>query len=217
MASNVARSGITTDAQTGERYIPSSVRADGSRRKEIRVRPGYKPPEDVELYKHRAAASWKTRGKAGVPGAEALSSEDDKTKTTVKPTTTATTATSNKNAKRREAKRNAKETDEAGPTAEGRGAYSNNWRVPAPTPKKEEKLTEEPVDLEAENEKKARGLKKKLRQARDLRDKKLQGEALLPEQLEKVIKIQELVRQLDILGFDSNGDKKNGDSNENPF
>ncbi|KUM57058.1 hypothetical protein ACN42_g10138 [Penicillium freii] len=218
MASNVARSGITTDAQTGERYIPSSVRADGSKRKEIRVRPGYKPPEDVELYKNRAAAAWKSRGKGGVPGAEALSSEEDKTKAAVKPTTTASTPASNKNAKRREAKRNAKETDEAGPTAEGKGAESNNWRVPAATaaPKKEEKPAEEPLDVEAEKEKKARSLKKKLRQARDLRDKKQQGEALLPEQLEKVIKIQELVRQLDVLGFDSNGDKKNGDSNVNP-
>ncbi|OQE22086.1 hypothetical protein PENFLA_c013G07619 [Penicillium flavigenum] len=215
MASNVARSGITTNAQTGERYIPSSVRADGSKRKEIRVRPGYKPPEDVELYKNRAAAAWKNRGKGGVPGAETLSSEEDKTKVAAKSTTTPTTAASNKNAKRREAKRNAKETDEAGPTAEGKGAESNNWRVPAPAPK-EEKPTEEPVDLEAEKEKKARSLKKKLRQARDLRDKKQQGEALLPEQLEKVIKIQELVRQLDVLGFDSNGDKKNGESNEIP-
>lgn len=220
MASNVARSGITTDAQTGERYIPSSVRADGSRRKEIRVRPGYKPPEDVELYKNRAAAAWKTRGKGGVPGAEALSSEEDKTRAAVKPTATASTAASNKNAKRREAKRNAKETDGAGPIAEGKGAESNNWRVPAaaptPAPTKEEKPAEEPLDLEAEKEKKARSLKKKLRQARDLRDKKQQGEALLPEQLEKVIKIQELVRQLDVLGFDSNGDKKNEDSNVNP-
>ncbi|KAJ5513168.1 Exon junction complex Pym [Penicillium fimorum] len=215
MSSNVARSGITTDAQTGERYIPSSVRADGSKRKEIRVRPGYKPPEDIELYKNRAAAAWKTRAKGGVPGAETLSSEDDKTKTTAIPASTTTTAASNKNAKRREAKRNAKETDEAGPTTEGKGAESSNWRVPAPAPKKQEKPTEELVDLEAEKEKKARNLKKKLRQARDLRDKKQQGEALLPEQLEKVIKIQELVRQLDVLGFDSNGDKKNGDSNDN--
>jgi partner of Y14 and mago protein len=212
--SNVARSGITTDAQTGERYIPSSVRADGSKRKEIRVRPGYKPPEDIELYKNRAAAAWKSRAKGGVPGAEALSTED-KTKTAAIPTATTATAASNKNAKRREAKRNAKETEEAGPLTEGKGAESSNWRVPAPAPKKQEKPAEELVDPEAEREKKARNLKKKLRQARDLRDKKQQGEALLPEQLEKVIKIQELVRQLDVLGFDSNGDKKNGDSNEN--
>ncbi|KAJ5317108.1 hypothetical protein PENANT_c029G02430 [Penicillium antarcticum] len=203
MASHVARSGITTDAITGERYIPASVRADGSKRKEIRVKPGYRPPEDVELYKTGAAAAWKNRTKGGVPGVERLSTGDDKA-------TAAATAASNKNAKRREAKRQTKESDQLAPT-ETKGVESNNWRVPAPAPappKKEEKPAEEPIDMEAEKEKKARNLKKKLRQARDLRLKKQQGEALLPEQLEKVIKIQELVRQLDMLGFDSNGDKK---------
>lgn len=206
MAFPVSKAGITTDASTGERYIPSSVRADGSKRKEIRVRPGYKPPEDVELYKNRAAAAWKNRGaRGGVPGAEAPSSEDDKN-------AAPSTAASNKNAKRREAKRKAKEAEGTDGTVEKKGSDSDNWRAP---PKQEEK-PEEPVDVEAEKEKKARNLKKKLRQARDLRDKKNSGEALLPEQLEKVIKIQELVRQLDVLGFDSNGDKKENDKPENP-
>ncbi|CAG7947571.1 unnamed protein product [Penicillium olsonii] len=205
--SHVAKSGITTDAKTGERYIPASTRADGSKRKEIRVRPGYKPPEDIELYKNRAAAAWKTRARGGVPGAETVSSEEDKDKAAkiTAPVAAPTTAASNKNAKRREAKRNAKDTD----GVDGKGVDSNNWR--APPPKKEEPVPE-PVDLEAENEKKARNLKKKLRQARDLREKKEQGEGLLPEQLDKVIKIQELVRQLDALGFDSNGDKRAGES-----
>src|SRR3954447_24727944 len=104
MASPVSKAGITTDAKTGERYIPASVRADGSKRKEIRVKPGYRPPEDVELYKTGAAAAWKNRGKGGVPGAESLSTGADKTNT-------ANTAASNKNAKRREAKRQTKEVD----------------------------------------------------------------------------------------------------------
>lgn len=94
-------SGITTDAATGERYIPSSVRADGSKRREIRVRPGYRPPEDVELYKNRAAQAWKNRGNTGVPGAESLKNENES------PAKTGTAA-SNKNAKRREAKKKAK-------------------------------------------------------------------------------------------------------------
>lgn len=200
MASNA---GITTDATTGERFIPSSVRADGTKRREIKIKPGYKPPEDVELYKNRAAAAWKTRGRGGVPGAESVSSEDDKA---------AQTAASNKNAKRREAKRKSKETEAPTTATEKKGAESENWRVPAP--KKDEQPAEDPVDVEAEKEKKARNLKKKLRQARDLKEKKTQGEALLPEQLDKVIKIQELVRQLDILGFDSNGDKREDSNNE---
>ena len=53
-----------------------------------------------------------------------------------------------------------------------------------------------------------RNLKKKLRQARELREKKDSGESLLPEQFEKVIKIKELIRQLDALGYDAEGESK---------
>jgi partner of Y14 and mago protein len=45
-------------------------------------------------------------------------------------------------------------------------------------------------------------------------NKKNEGEVLLPEQLEKLIKIPELIRQLDVLGFDSNGNKKENDNPE---
>ncbi|THC97725.1 hypothetical protein EYZ11_002772 [Aspergillus tanneri] len=200
----VSSSGITVDAATGERYIPSSVRADGSKRREIRVRPGYRPPEDVELYKNRAAEAWKNRGKAGVPGAEGLNQDDASSK----PASTA----SNKNAKRREARKKAKADQEGSQSIDTKNVKEmENWRDSSD---KNVAGAAEPVDPEAEKEKKARNLKKKLRQARDLRDKKNQGEALLPEQLEKVIKIQELIRQLDALGFDVNGDKKD-QGNEN--
>lgn len=202
-ARDVSSAGITIDSSTGERYIPSSIRADGSKRREIRVRPGYRPPEDVELYRNRAAEAWKNRGRGGVPGAEGLSKEtNDSTKTA--------SAASTKNAKRREAKKKAKEDGSDGKDV----TAIENWRggdktAAAKTPAQQPEPEQQPVvDQEAENEKKARNLKKKLRQARDLRDKKSQGESLLPEQLAKVIKIQELVRQLDALGFDSNGDKK---------
>lgn len=224
----VSSAGITVDAVTGEHYIPSSLRADGSKRREIRVRPGYRPPEDVEIYRTRAAEAWKNRAKAGVPGAEGLTNDDERTGKGGSSSTTS----NNKNAKRREARRKAKATDaDAGETTntnrEARATKNerdvkaiDNWRSfaangdgnnnkkksenqPQPTEKQEE-----PVDLEAEKEKKARNLKKKLRQARELSDKKDKGESLLPEQLEKVIKIQELIRQLESLGFDSNGEKK---------
>ncbi|KAL4929824.1 putative RNA binding protein Pym [Aspergillus undulatus] len=211
----VSKSGITTDAVTGERYIPSSVRADGSKRKEIKVRPGYRPPEDVELYKNRAAEAWKNRGKSGVPGAvPGAESLKDNDATAAK----GCSAASNKNAKRREAKKKAKATQD-GANASGKDiSQVENWRAgPAGGEKKQGNGSEAaavaaaaPVDPEVEQEKKARNLKKKLKQARELNDKKNQGEALLPEQLEKVIKIQELIRQLDALGFDSNGDKKEG-------
>lgn len=228
-SSQLTKSGIATDATTGERFIPSSVRADGTRRREIRVRPGYKPPEDVELYRNKAALAWKNRGQGGVPGAEGVKTDTLDSSAKSESNTNLTSAASNKNAKRREAKKKAKATEgESGGDGRRNIAEIDNWRSFAAgnggdkkktedgaqktAEKTTEKTTEEaPVDLEAENEKKARNLKKKLRQARDLREKKQQGESLLPEQLDKIIKINELVRQLDSLGLDSNGDKKGSD------
>jgi len=193
---NVSRAGITTSA-SGERHIPSSLRPDGTMRKEIRVRPGYRPPEDVELYKNRTAEGFRNRGKAGVPGAESLKSDDDPTKLS---------ATANKNAKRREARKKAAATatdgkEDEGKSAEGKAANKKDVVEAAPEPEK-------PKDPEAEKEKEAKKLMKKLRQAKELKDKKEKGDKLLPEQFEKVIKINELIRQLETLGFDAQGEKK---------
>ena len=185
----VSRSGITT-SETGERHIPSSTRADGSVRKEIKVRPGYRPPEDVEVYKNRTAEGFRNRGKGGIPGAEGMKEDAESAK--------GSTA-ANKNAKRREARKKAAAaaTDDKGTEA---AEAPETKDVPAPPP----------VDPEAEKEKEAKKLLKKLRQAKELKDKKEKGDALLPEQFEKVIKINELIRQLEGLGFDAQGEKKNG-------
>lgn len=193
-ASTVSRAGITTSS-TGERHIPSSVRADGTVRKEIRVRPGYRPPEDVELYKNRTAQAYKNRGKGGVPGADPVTSTSDAP-------SAAPSAAANKNAKRREARKKAAASSTAtnGKTAPSQTAQDTT--APA------QPVNEAPTDPEAEKAKEAKKLAKKLRQARDLQDKKEKGDSLLPEQFQKVIKINELIRQLEGLGFDSNGDKK---------
>jgi len=210
-----AKSGNNSDSGTksgiistpdGDRHIPASVRPDGSKRKEIKIRPGYKPPEDVEVYKNRTAEAWKTREAGGVPGAGALDLKEDE-----KPG-------SGKNAKRREARKKAKaaeeggsvkaivngESDETHVPSDKSALGKENWRPEVPPAK----AAETPVDTEAEKEKQARNLKKKLRQARELREKKDKGESLLPEQFEKVIKMNELIRQLDSLGFDAQGERK---------
>ncbi|KAL8940972.1 MAG: hypothetical protein Q9211_002019 [Gyalolechia sp. 1 TL-2023] len=195
------KSGIITSTD-GERHIPASIRADGSTRKEIKIRPGYRPPEDVEVYKNRTAEAWKTRGVgAGVPGAAVVDHGD-------------TEPSSNKNVKRREARKRAKaaaddsqdgiEENESTPgngVGKSVGPDNDSWR-------KDEKDTAPALDVEAQKEKQARNLKKKLRQARELREKKDKGENLLPEQFAKVIKINELIRQLDSLGFDQEGEPK---------
>ena len=208
------RSGAITST-TGDRHIPSSLRADGSLRKEIKIRPGYRPPEDVEVYKNRTAEAWKTRGTGGVPGAEDhqnSGADEDKSATN----------TTGKNAKRREARKRAKATGGEGNAlvqeqTNGTGSKLDEWRKFSSTGSKQDwhldsqsatKVPEPELDPGAEKDKQARNLKKKLRQARELREKKDKGENLLPEQFEKVIKIQELIRQLDSLGFDSEGVQK---------
>jgi len=178
--------------------IPSSTRADGSVRKEIKVKPGYKPPEDVELYRNRTAAAWKNRAKSGVPGAESVQKDSDEG------AATALSAAANKNAKRREARKKAagqpKDVEED--TVEGGSTVDKD------TPIDDDKPKPEDVDPEAEKAKEAKKLAKKLRQARELSDKKEKGDSLLPEQFAKVIKMNELIRQLDGLGFDAEGEKK---------
>ncbi|GAB1310058.1 RNA binding Pym [Madurella fahalii] len=185
MPSQPTNAGIVTDEASGERHIPESKRADGSTRKAIKIRPGYRPPEDVEVYKNRTAESFRNRGKGPVPGAEGL--KDDKP---VQPSS----AAASKNAKRREARKKAKAVEDA--------AGEKEEAAVAEEAKKDD------VDPEAEKEKKVRNLKKKLRQAKDLKEKKDTGESLLPEQIAKVIKINELIRELDALGFDAEGEPK---------
>ena len=175
----------------GERHIPSSVRPDGTKRKEIKIRPGYKPPEDVEVYKNRTADAFKNRGSGGVPGAEGFKDESS------------AAASSNKNAKRREARKRAKAVEE-GEKKEVTRSDKKDWRET----NDEDKKPEEGLDAEVEKEKRARNLKKKLKQAKELQEKKEGGGALLPEQFAKVIKINELIRELDALGFDSQGEPK---------
>jgi partner of Y14 and mago protein len=176
------------ETNSGERHIPSSVRPDGSKRKEIKIRPGYKPPEDVEVYKNRTADAWKNRGSGGVPGAEGLKENKNEG-----------SASSNKNAKRREARKKAKAAEESEESSQA----AINEAV-----KKDNDKVEAEVDPELERQKKARNLKKKLNQAKELKEKKEGGAALLPEQFAKVIKINELIRELDALGFDADGEPK---------
>ncbi|KAI9702654.1 MAG: hypothetical protein M1820_006160 [Bogoriella megaspora] len=196
--SSTTKSGIQTSA-AGDSIIPSSVRADGSIRKEIRVRPGYRPPEDIEVYKNRSAEFWKNKESAGIPGAEAVNTDGG-------PKSTAT----NKNAKRREARKKAANVAKAedninDATTSLTMGYAQSGNL---SDSRMGQATS--VDSEAEKEKEARKLSKKLRQAKDLEAKKDKGDSLLPEQLEKVIKIHELVRQLEVLGFNADGEKKSG-------
>ncbi|KIW05447.1 uncharacterized protein PV09_03336 [Verruconis gallopava] len=191
---NVTKSGITTDAD-GTRLIPSSVRADGSVRKEIKIRPGYRPPEDIEKYKNRTAEAFRNRGKGDVVGSE-LANEYS-----INSSSKGQEYTSNasKSAKRREARKKEAAEKKENSTIDSQKSIS--------ALDKNDDVSEE-LDPEVKRQKEAKKLMKRLRQARELKDKKESGASLLPEQIEKVIRISELIRQLDALGFDSDGQKK---------
>lgn len=202
MPSQPTNAGIVTDESSGERHIPESVRADGSTRRAIKIKPGYRPPEDVEVYKNRTAEGFRSRAKGGVIGAEAAADNENN-----KPAASAGSAAANKNAKRREARNKAKAAGEN--DAPKKDASQTNGAAGEETEKQDGVAPAETApepDPEAEREKKARNLKKKLKQARELQDKKEGGQALLPEQIAKVIKINELVRELAALGLDADGD-----------
>ncbi|KAK6519356.1 hypothetical protein TWF281_003190 [Arthrobotrys megalospora] len=57
----------------------------------------------------------------------------------------------------------------------------------------------------ADAEKKAKGLQKKIRQAQELKARKEKGETLLPEQLDKALRLGELIRDLEKLGVKYEG------------
>jgi partner of Y14 and mago len=184
-------SGIRNFAD-GSSVIPSSRRADGSVRKEIKVRPGFKPSEDIATYKTPNAELWNNRGAGGVPGADAVTVPADDGKS--------------KNAKRREAARKkaaAASADEelAAPLANvdlsRNDKLRENWQDPTKLA-----TNESVVDEDAEIQKKVRNAIKKLKAVRDLKAKKLAGEKLSADQLVKLSKEDELVRDLQKLKYD---------------
>lgn len=190
---------------TGESIIPSSVRDDGSTRKEIKVRPGYRPPEDWEVYRNPNVEALENIVKGGIPGAEPASTPLKK----------------NKNAKRREAAARKKAAAAENHVQEVSVANITHELEQAEVPLSQtNKLDQDRRDPEEpsanqgviaavlEKERQVRNLKEKLRQARELREKKDEGGELLPEQLAKVMKIQELIKDLDKLGFGADGEPK---------
>ncbi|KAI9750518.1 MAG: hypothetical protein M1815_001740 [Lichina confinis] len=202
--SQSSNSGIVT-LDTGERHIPASRRADGSKRPEIKVRPGYKPPEDVQAYKNRTAEAWRTRGGGGVPGATTVGKGESET---------TRSKASNKNAKRKEARRKAKavagaskeEELSAGVDRQDAVAGKADEALEHGAQRHESSHSQSRLDgAEAETDKLAKKLQKKLRQAKDLKEKQDYGAKLQPEQLEKIAGIEDLIQQLDGLGFGLDG------------
>ncbi|KAF3167075.1 hypothetical protein TWF225_002453 [Orbilia oligospora] len=192
-------SGIQT-LESGNRVIPSSTRADGTTRPERRVKPGFTPAEDVVKYHNRTAEAWRNRGSGGVPGATDVVGEGNKAGGAGK-----------------KKRRRAKKGGAAGADGEGKGEDEGEEGEEgaeeggeAATPAAAT-TTSEPAKAEGEAavsedvEKKAKGLHKKIRQAQELKSRKEKGETLLPEQLDKALRLGELIRDLEKLGVKYEG------------
>ncbi|RMZ91541.1 hypothetical protein DV736_g1222, partial [Chaetothyriales sp. CBS 134916] len=176
-------SGIHTAAD-GSSFIPASRRPDGSIRKEIKVRPGFKPTEDIAAYKTPTAAA-RSQLSSTVPGAEQVS-------TLPKPDATS------KNAKRREAARK-----RAAVATQDNDLETPNTTVPLSGIHKLEADQRHLDDAaDAEKQKKIRNALKKLKAVRDLKAKAAAGEKMSPDQLIKIGKEDELVRDLRKLSYD---------------
>ncbi|KAF9111710.1 hypothetical protein BGX27_004552 [Mortierella sp. AM989] len=166
------------------RIIPMTRRPDGSFRKERKVRPGYTPPEDVAKYTNRVLDA--IRPTSSISSLTTPPANNDNNNNTLK------TKSQIKNEKRK-AKRK-----EDGP------AESSESTTPKSTDQKKLDDTTEATPTAAaatdsapvDPEKKLRALNKKLRQAEQLKERQDKGEELLPEQLEKVSKMDELQAQI---------------------
>lgn len=220
MSAQPSNAGIVTD-ESGDRHIPESVRADGSVRKAIKIRPGYKPAEDVAVYKNRTAETFRNRYKGGVLGAEAADglNHTNGSAGAVASSGPSSSAAANKNAKRREARKKAKAAEGADVDGRPNGSDASSSAAAAEGGEiiknaVQNGSAEAPLDSEAERKKKARNLTKKLKQAKELKSKKDDGQSLLPEQFAKVIKINELVRELAALGFDADGEPVKSEGGE---
>jgi len=208
-------SGITYNSD-GQRVIPASQRQDGTVRKERKVRPGFTPAEDVKRYHNRTAEAFRTRGSGGIPGATAV----------VADLTPSAAAAANKNAKRRAArKKKAANDKDGGEEEEGEDGDDVEDLDPAEDVIEDNKtasttatatttstdtadkqgISKETIAnnaAEREKEKQARNIRKKLAQAKELQSRREKGETLLPEQIQKALKLQELTRELEKLGLD---------------
>lgn len=178
----------------GERIIAGSRRPDGSLRKEIRIRPGYVPPEDVARYKNEKVEAKKLPpGYVVGLGVVEKNKSRDGTAGGVPAQDHEKSKAAKKNEKRRAKKLEGQLDLDEDPVPEGPKAEKPP--APAPTDGTANGANTGPAD----EQKQIRNLKKKLGQAKELEAKKVAGETLLPEQEAKIAKMAELEDEINAL------------------
>lgn len=156
----------------GERVIPASVRPDGSIRPERRVKQGYTPVEDVATYKNEKV--------------ELFRSHQYGHKDYVPPGLGKSTESEDKKKRRRPKKKS--EGEEGGEESKSATEVVGSENV---------------MGIGQEDpEKKVRALKKKIRQAVELKERAAKGDKLEASQLAKIGMLETFIKELEELNVE---------------
>ena len=175
------------DKQSDVTIIPASRRPDGTWRKEIKVKAGYVPPDEVERYQSRGREAAANR--SSLPPGISIESADSK---------------KSKNQKKNERKKQKKQQEIDTKAA----SEVNKTQQLATAVKKldiKEDISDELPKLSKDAiTKKLKSLKKKLRQIEDLEKKVANGEIkeLEKEQNDKVARKKEVLDEIEDLELD---------------
>ncbi|RIB00751.1 hypothetical protein C2G38_2129228 [Gigaspora rosea] len=195
-----APSGIVT-TEANERVIPASRRADGTLRKERRVRPGFVPQEDIIRYKNKFVAEREPVSSPKV--------EPPKTKSQKK--------NAKRNAKKKEGikviegeletpanEENDQEIDqeidqESDQEIDQLQNKMTNVKISSEENRDSLDTTVITIEQLEATSKKIKALEKKIRQIERIKEKETRGEVLLDEEKEKMNKLPQFIEELNTL------------------
>lgn len=183
--SNSTPSGIVT-TDNNERVIPATKRADGTVRKERRVRPGFVPQEDIARYKNPWVEETKPPSKPQLPKSKAQIKNEKRNKKKEE----------RKNENNLESINNEHnrvvEEDSLGQLQSKISEMSVNESNESPTAPTAS-ITIEQLE---NTTKKIKVLEKKIRQMERIKEKQARGEALKLEEEEKLSKLESIQEEL---------------------
>jgi len=203
-----------------ERVVPATVRPDGTLRKELKVRPGYTPPEDIGRYKTTKAKALDSRpsipGLVSKPSISPSISKSSSSKKTSKKSkgviigsvapsgivikskidtgsqnaTPAMETQDKKSILNSNQRKNSKEIPKS--SLNSTKSLDMGTNIPSTTNTTTTTTSSDAVDPS----KKLKALQKKLRQIEQIEEKLKGGESILPEQQEKLSKRPNLEKEI---------------------